>query len=209
AASDASVPSAMLSLKDPRPEVITRTWKYFAGFKAQSFKAHGNVTTDAGSNVDLGENSSTFMPGLMMGFTGPEWQAGRAAWSLGLRGDASFASQGVTVTFPTGYSASDVRLNTMLFAVGPEFSFKLQNLPWLAFVFSPQYGNVNYTQTSSNQFARFSKQTSYLAWNYGLEMSFTKKWSVFSEYSQRNLRDSHQEIALQQNNFELGTRVAW
>lgn len=211
-ATDAQVPSGMLTLKDPRPEVITRTWKLFAGLKAQNFQPRGSVSTDEVGTFDLGANDSTFMPGLVLGVMSPEMKSeytGAVWFRYGLRGDAAFSSQKTNVTFPSGYTVNDNRLNTTLFAVGPAFSLQASRLSWLAFTFAPQYGTLNYTQTSSNEYARFSKQTAYMALNYGLDFQIGNKWSVFTEYSQRSLRDSHQEIAIQKDNFELGTKVSW
>lgn len=208
-ATDAQVASAMLSLKDPRPEIITRTWLYFAGFTAQSFQARGSITTDSVGRMDLSQNSSTFMPGLVVGIMSPAMPYSSTQWRLGLRADASFASQNTSITFPSGYTVSDARLNSTLLSVGPTFSLQWQSLPWVALTLTPQYGNIIYTQTASNDFAQFSKQSPYLAWNYGVDFQVAKSWSVFTEYSQRKLLDSKQEIALQNDNFELGTKVTW
>ncbi len=208
-ATDVQVASGMLRLKDPRPEVITRTWQYFAGLTAQNFTPRGSVSTESAGSFELDKNGSTFMPGLAAGFLSPEMKTKALSWRLGLRGNASFASQSATVVFPTGYSVSDARLNTTLLAVGPTISLQWDRLQWLAFTFTPQYGTVNYTQTSSNDFAHFSKQTGYMGLNFGLDFQFAKQWSIFTEYSQRSLRDSNQEIALQRDNFELGTKVTW
>lgn len=201
--------SGMLSLKDPRPEIITRTWQYFAGLTVQSFTPQGEVTTESAGTFDLGKNGSTFMPGLAAGFLSPEMKTKSLLWRIGLRGNAALSSQSISVTFPTGYTVNDARLNTTLFAFGPTLSLQWDRLQWLAFTFTPQYGTVNYTQTSANDFAHFSKQTGYMGLNFGLDFQFTKQWSIFTEYSQRSLRDSHQELALQRDNFELGTKVTW
>ena len=208
-ASDAQVAPGMLSLKDPRPEVMTRTWVYFAGFTAENFQPRGTVATDEVGNFNLGNNGSTFMPGLTVGFLTPEMTTGPLAWKVGVRGNGAFSSQGVSLTYPNGYHVSDARLNTMLLGVGPTMSLSWTRYNWLAFTFTPQYGSVNYTQTSSNDFARFSKQSSYLGLNFGLDFQVAKKWSVFTEYQNRNMRDSNQDIALQKDNFELGTKVTW
>lgn len=208
-ASDAQVSSGMLSLKDPRPEVVTRSWKYFAGFTAENFQPRGKVSTESVGDFNLGNNSSTFMPGLVAGFLTSDIKTGPIAWKLGLRGNAAFSSQGTSLTFQNGYRVDDARLNSTLLAVGPMATLQWEKLQWLSLTFVPQYGTVNYTQTSSNEFARFSKQTGYSALNFGLDFQFAKQWSIFTEYSQRNMRDEHQEIALEKDNFELGTKVTW
>jgi hypothetical protein len=200
--------TGMLVLKDPRPEILTRSWQYFAGLTAQNFQAEGKATNTT-TTFDLSENGSTFMPGLTLGVMGPEWNLKSVLISVGVRGDASFASQSVTAVLPSGYEAADARLNTTLMSAGPALSLRWDGLRWLGLTFTPQFGNLNYTQTSSNDFAHFSKHASYAALNYGLDFRLTRKWSVFTEWSQRSLRDSQQEIALQKDNFEFGTKVSW
>lgn len=201
--------TGMLKLKDPRPEIITRSWQYFAGLTAQNFQAQGTVTTDSSGIFDLAKNGETFMPGLTAGVMGPEWNLKSVLISLGGRGDAQFSSQSVSVTLPSGYKVDDARLNTTLLSIGPVLALRHDSLRWLSLTFSPQYGTLNYTQTSSNDYAHFSKTAGYLAMNYALDFRLTRQWSVFTEWSQRDIRDSHQEIAIQKDNFELGTKVTW
>lgn len=201
--------TGMLKLKDPRPEIITRSWQYFAGLTAQNFKAEGKVLTDSSGVFDLSKNGETFMPGLTAGVMGPEWDVKSVLISLGLRGDAQFASQSAAAILPSGFEVDDARLNTTLLSLGPVFSLRHDALRWLSLTFSPQYGTLNYTQTSSNDYAHFSKTAGYMAMNYALDFRVTQKWSFFTEWSQRELRASNQEIALQKDNFELGTKVTW
>ncbi|WP_413292995.1 hypothetical protein ACLSU7_16495 [Bdellovibrio sp. HCB185ZH] len=207
-ASDAQT-TGMLVLKDPKPEIVTRPWQYFAGFTAQQFQAKGTVTTETAGTFDLSQNDQTFMPGLTFGVMTPEWNVKNILISGGVRFDASMATQNSAVTLPSGATIDDARLNTTMASLGPVLNISHAKISWLAVTFTPQYGNLNYTQTSSNDFAHFSKQASYLALNYGLDFRLTKKWSVFTEWSQRELRDQNQEIALEKDNFELGTRVSW
>ncbi|MBO9667326.1 MAG: hypothetical protein J7501_11000 [Bdellovibrio sp.] len=199
--------TGMLVLKDPRPEILTRSWQYFAGFTAQNFQPEGKATNTT-TTFDLGENGSTFMPGLTLGVMGPEWNLKSVLISVGVRGDASFASQSVSAVLPSGFT-EEARLNTTLMSAGPALNLRWEGLRWLGLTFTPQFGSLNYTQTSSNDFAHFSKRAAYTAMAYGLDFRLTRKWSVFTEWSQRSLNDSNQEIALQKDNFELGTKVSW
>ena len=201
--------TGMLKLKDPRPEIITRSWQYFAGLTAQNFQAQGVVTTDSAAVFDLSKSGETFMPGLTVGVMGPEWNLKSVLISLGGRADGQFSSQSVSAVLPSGYTVDDARLNTTLLSIGPVLGLRHDNLRWLSLTFSPQFGTLNYTQTSSNDYAHFSKTASYLAMNYALDFRLTQKWSIFTEWSQREIRDSHQELALQKDNFELGTKVTW
>ncbi len=201
--------TGMMILKDPKPEIVTRPWQYFAGFTAQQFQPKGTVTTLTAGTFDLSKNEQTFMPGLTFGVMTPEWNLKNVLISGGLRFDASMATQNAAVTVSSGAAVDDARLNTTMASGGPVLNLRYAKLSWLALTFTPQFGNLSYTQTSSNEFAHFSKQASYLAMNYGLDFRLTKKWSVFTEWSQRELRDQNQEIALEKDNFELGTRVSW
>ncbi|WP_413558213.1 hypothetical protein [Bdellovibrio sp. HCB209] len=201
--------TGMLILKDPKPEIVSRPWLYFAGFTAQQFQPKGTVTTDASGTFDLSANDQTFMPGLTMGVMSPEWNLKNVLISGGLRFDGSMATQGTSVTLPSGMVVDDARLNTTMLSAGPVLNLRYAKLSWLALTFTPQFGTLNYTQSSSNDFAHFSKQASYVAMNYGLDFRLTKKWSVFTEWSQREIRDEQQEIAMAKDNFELGTKVSW
>ncbi len=206
-ATDAQV-TGMLNLHDPRPEVVTRRWKYFAGFTLQNFNSAGYATKEGSGTFDLNNNDATVMPGLELGVMSPSMQTKAALWKLGLRGKASLASQEPTVKLATGYEVGDARLNTTMLSVGPAIALAWERLPWLSLTFSPQYGNLSYTQTSSNDFATFSKSAAYESMSYGVDIRLGPQWSVFTEWSQRNLKDDS-EIALQKDNFELGTKVTW
>ncbi|WP_374035089.1 hypothetical protein ACES2I_04580 [Bdellovibrio bacteriovorus] len=206
-ATDAQV-SGMLTLKDPRPEIITRSWKYFAGFSVQSFQPEGIATKDGSGSFDMSENGTTVMPGLELGVMSPALQTKALLWKLGLRAKGGFASQSANVKLDSGYEIDDARLNTIMFSAGPVVSLGWERLPWLSLNVSPQFGNISYTQSSSNDFATFSKSGAYESMNYGVDVMLGKKWSVFTEWSQRTLKDNN-EIALQKDNFELGTKVTW
>ncbi|WII71297.1 hypothetical protein QJS83_12575 [Bdellovibrio sp. 22V] len=206
-ASDAQV-SGMLTLQDPRPEIITRSWKYFAALSAQSFQAEGVTSKEGAGTFDLGKNSQTVMPALELGVMSPSLQTKALLWKLGVRAKAGFASQGTDVTLDSGFKVDDARLNSTLFSGGLLLSMQWERLAWLSLTVSPQMGSVNYTQTSANDFATFSKQAGFNSIGYGLDIALTNKWSLFTEWTQRDLKDN-KDIALQRDNFELGTKVTW
>ncbi|WP_253696880.1 hypothetical protein ACLWBD_04255 [Bdellovibrio sp. HCB117] len=206
-ASDAQV-SGMLTLKDPRPEVVTRSWSYFAAFTGQAFQAEGTVSKEGSGVFNLGNNSQTFMPGLELGVISTPLQTKALLWKFGVRAKAGFTSQETDVKLESGYEINDARLNTTVFSGGPVVAMSWDRFDWLSLTVSPQFGTVIYTQSSSNDFAAFSKQASFESWGYGLDVALSKKWSVFTEYSQKSLKGSN-EIALQRDNFELGTKVTW
>ncbi len=205
-ASDAQ--TGMLTLQDPRPEIITRSWKYSVAFTLQQFQAEGRATKDGTGTFDLGKNGQTVMPGVEIGVLTAPMATGPVQWKLGAKGKASFASQETEVVLDSGYKINDVRLNTTLLSAGPVVAVNWDRINWLSLTVSPQFGTMSYAQASSNDFANFSKSASYASWNYGLDFALSKKWSVFTEWSQRSLNDNN-EIALQKDNFELGTKISW
>lgn len=200
--------SGMLNLKDPRPEIITRRWSYFAALTFQNFQSQGFATKEGTGTFDLGKNERTVMPGIELGLVTPSLPTKALLWQLGLRGKAGFASQETSVALDSGYRIDDARLNTTLLSAGPALSLQWERLNWLSLNVSPQYGTLSYTQTSSNDFATFSKSAAFEALSYGLDIRMNRKWSIFSEWSQRKIKDNTQ-IALQKDNFELGTKLTW
>ncbi len=208
-ATDAQVAAGFLSLKDPRPEVVTRSWKYTAGFSLQNFQTMGKATNDAKESFNLDRNDSTVMPGLVAGVIGPDWKTGPVAWKLGAATNLGFATQEVSAIVGTGFIVRDARLNTMLWNVGPSVAMSWEKLSWLSLVVAPQYGGINYTQASSNNLASFSKYAAFQAVSLGLDFSVGTKWSLFTEWSQRDLLGSDDTIAIQNENFALGTKATW
>ncbi len=206
-ASDAQI-SGMLTLKDPRPEVVTRPWDYFMAFSGQRFQAQGVAQKYGIGSYDLSKNSPTFMPGFEVGVLSHSLPTRMLSWKLGLRAKASIASQETKLNLESGYKIDDARLNTTLLSVGPHIHLQWERINWLSLTFSPQFGSLNYTQTSSNDFAAFSKQAGFQSIGYGLDFNFGNKWSIFTEWNQRSLKET-QEIALQNDSFELGTRITW
>lgn len=206
-ASDAQV-SGMLTLKDPRPEVVTRPWMYFASFSAQAFQAEGVATKEGSGVFNLGKNGATVMPSIELGVISHPWKTAALNWKVGLRSKAHLASQNTEVTLPSGYKINDARLNTTLFSGGAVLAASWERFNWLTLNVSPLIGKLSYTQTSSNEFASFSKHADFSSMGVGFDIAISKKWSVFSEWSQRQL-NGNSEIALQKDNFEFGTKVLW
>jgi hypothetical protein len=99
-------------------------------------------------------------------------------------------------------------LKSTLLSAGPTVTLAWERLSWLSLNLGAQFGDLNYTQTSSNEFARFSQHAGYTAYSYGLGFQINRTWSVTTEWNQRSL-NSNQTVALQNNNFELGTQITW
>jgi|GEM_PF-1664285 hypothetical protein len=198
----------MLSLKDPRPEIITRSWQYLFGLTLQSFQPQGTVQTSLAGEFDLSNNDSTVLPAIEFGAMSPLMATGPALWRVGGKAKLAYSSQKIDVTLPSGYEVDDARLNTSMLSVGPAFSVQHERLNWLALTGTYQFGDLNYTQTSSTELANFSKHGGFESVGLGLQFQLTKGWAVSTEWSDRKLR-SDETIALQKNNFELGTSVTW
>ncbi len=218
-ATTAQVSSGMLVLKDPRPEIITRSWKIFAGLKGQSYNPSGIHTSDSGTKFYLNKAGQAFMPGILIGAQTKKIELPkpfnldpRIKWNFGIRADASLASQTTTTTFESGYNISDCRLNTMILSVGPSVSISWQQntqkyLPTMTF--TPQFGNLDYTQTSSNEYARFSRQFNFQSMN--LELSFEASQSVqlFASYTQRTPLNPSNQMTIQKDSFDVGSKLTW
>lgn len=206
-ATDAQVPG-MLSLKDPRLDVVTRSWNYFAALTAQPFQSQGVVQKAGSGPFTLDNNSSTLMPGLEVGILSHAFRTSHISWNLGVRFKAGMSSQKTDITLNSGYKIEDARLNSTLLSAGPLLALHWNRWSQWALTVSPQVGSLTYTQTSANDFATFSKQSDLTSVGLGLEYAFNPQWSLFSEWTQRNLKDTR-EISLQKDNFELGTRITW
>lgn len=206
-ASDAQVESGVLRLKDPRPEALGRSWKYFAAFSAQQFQPEGTARNEF-SSFDLGRSDATWMPGLQLGFVGPALPTGPVNWHFGARFQGHFSSQATMAVMESGFVIDDARLNTTLLSVGPLVAANWSRWPWLSLTFVPEFGSATYTQTTANNFGKFSKSSGYKAFSFGLEAEVKSGWALFTAYSQRELNDQNQ-LALQKDNFELGTKILW
>lgn len=206
-ASDAQVESGVLRLQDPMPQALGRSWKYFAAFSAQQFQTEGRASNEF-SSFDLGTNDSTWMPGLQIGFVTAAMPTGAVNWHLGARAQGSFASQSVNAVMDSGFIIDDARLNSTLLSVGPLVSLNWSRINWLSLTFVPEVGSLTYTQTTSNDFGKFSKSATYQALSWGLEAQVSKGWSLFTEYTQRELKNQDQ-LAIQRDNIELGTKILW
>lgn len=206
-ASEVQMESGVLTLKDPRPEVITRSWNYFVGVSAQQFQPEGRVTNDLNNNFDLGQQGQTLMPGVEFGVISQDYYANNILLNFGAQLKGAFSSQAVEVTYPSGAVIDDARLNTSLLSVGPTVAARWERYDWLSLVFTPEFGTLRYTQTSSSSYGQFSKSAAYRALTAGFDFKVGEKVSVFTKYSQRDLDDN--QLALQKDNFELGTKLTW
>ena len=198
----------MLSLKDPRLDVATRKIKYTAQFTAQQFKASGKVRSDLNYNFDLDKSNTTLMPGVALGFKVPTYSSDTIKTNIALSAKASYSNQATDVVFPSGYTEPEVRLSTLLLGVNSSIGLSAQRFSWLEMNLGMEFGDLNYTQTSNNDLATFSKHANYRSWNVGFNFEVSRDWFITTNYAQRKL-NANDSLQLQSNNYELGTQILW
>lgn len=200
----------ILSLNDPRMEVITRTWKYYISLSAQQFSPRGSATNDYNSTVDLDGQSKTIMPALGFGFQTRDMQLNNVRLGFGLGAQFGYASQEVNFTMPNGYRIDDVRLNTTELSAQPFITLGAASWTKMDLVLGGAYGNIGYTQTSSDRYAKFSKQASFWGASVGVDYHVNNNWTLLTKYTQKSLTSKSEDgIDVQANNIELGTKVLW
>jgi hypothetical protein len=206
-ATDAQVPG-MLKLKDPRPEVINRPWNYFSFFSGQLFRASGTASRAESGSFDLNQNKTILMSAIGVGIKSKYHSLKQGVWSAGLLGRISFSSQSSPIQLASGFKVEDARLNSSIVELGPQLTYKQNDSSQLAYFFSPLFGTLNYTQTSANELATFSKNASLYSMSWGVDYSLNDEISIFTDWTQHFLNGKN-DIAIQKNNFELGTRITW
>jgi hypothetical protein len=201
--------TGILKLKDPAPDIEKRKWNYFVTLSAQSFQPMGHVGNDlTKGSFDLGQTPATVMPAVELGFDAPilvgDW---RLRW--GLAGRAAYISQKTTALFSTGFRETDVHLITTMLSLKPNLSIGFPGLAAWKLNLGFEAGVLNYNQASSNDLAAVNIHAGYFGVSLGPEYAIRKSWSVLLDYSNRQLSSVHQDIALQENSFELGSKLIW
>ncbi|MBS1971099.1 MAG: outer membrane beta-barrel protein [Bdellovibrionales bacterium] len=202
--------STFLKLQDPAPELRNRPWLWTFAFKLQSMQPLGTGTV-ASYNFDLDSYGTGVMPSLEFGFLVNTVEGSKATWASGLSAHAGYMSQKTDLVAPNGYNFKDSRLTTTLVSAVWNNRIKTGFAPKVAFLFNPEIGFVNYTQTNnSSTLANFSQQNNFWGVGVGAEYSFTPKWALLAQYSYRDAEAKKAETSnLQKNNVEIGTQVTW
>ena len=201
--------TGMLSLKDPHQEINLRNWKYFLTLSAQSFSPRGSTSNDLGTQFNLNDQNSTVMPAIGLGASGNISQNERMNFGWGFGAKVGYASQNSTVTLPSGYRIDDSRLNTTEISLNPYLSFNTPQVAWLDIRAGYLLGTLNYTETSSDDFAKFSRQANFQGANLGADFHVGRRWSVLLDYSYKTLTRSDAGIDIPESSLEVGTRVIW
>jgi hypothetical protein len=200
--------NGVLKLKDPRPQIIIRDWKYFFAFKFQSLQPMGVVHNRVVGPFDLSNNAKTFHPSLEIGFSKPIANEDFFV-NWGLLGQAGFSSQQIKLNFPSGYAApQDTHLNTLTSSLGAKLEWAFPKFSSLYFNTSTRLGRIAYTQTSLNDMAQFSNAANYFSMGLGTCYDIKDNWQMTLDYSQRKLVQKS-DLKIQSENAELGLRVIW
>lgn len=208
--SDVEVSETMLSLKDPVPEVRSRTGQFGLGLTFQSFQPRGVVGNEfTNSEFDLGKNGSTVLPTVQ--FSYEHQLIARTNWStdLGLAAKVAYMSQKAKAQFESGFVEKDVRLNTMIWGFGPQLGFTLTRWSWLHPILGASWGKLTYTQTSSNELANVSRSAAYFDMTAGLEFHISRTWNILARYTHAQISSPRKDINIQPDNYALGTKLVW
>jgi hypothetical protein len=201
---------SFLKLQDPTPELRNRPWLWSFAFKLQSFQPQGTGRA-ANTNFALENYGTTVMPSIEFGFLLNPVENKKWNWGSGAAVHVGYTAQQTSLVTPSGYAFDDARLNSGLLSLVWNNRIHTTTLPnWTALI-NPEYGVVNYTQTSAkNSQANFNQQNNYWGTAIGVEYAMSKKWGVLGQYSYREASAGKSEVTdLQNSNFEIGTSVVW
>lgn len=209
-ASEIQIPlsSSLLMLKDPRPEVTTRSFKYLFGLKLEPMTNSGIVTNDLNENFDFGRTSGVLFPTISLGlsrdinFMTPSMTNGQIYIQGG------FLSQEAPANLKNSFLISDARLNSTVLNVGGDLAFLPSILYPVTLTAGAKYGVLNYTQSSSSTFAQFSKSSQFYALQLGANYHLEKNWQLLAAYNFRQLLTNTQ-INNAPHRLEVGAQVQW
>jgi len=202
--------ASFLKLQDPTPELRNRPWFWTFAFKMQSLQPLGT-----GKVVDLSYALESYGPSVMpsaeFGFVLPVLEAKHLSWGTGLAAHAGYMTQKTDLVTPSGFRYKDTRLTTTLASLVWTQRLKFKGLPKLGFLLNPEFGFVNYTQTSqASSMANFTQQNNYWGAGAGMEYFFTPKFAVLAQYTHRRASTEKETLSnIQKNSFEVGTQVTW
>lgn len=207
--SSGPVVEGMLKLEDPRLRVVTRSWDYSLKFSLQEFQPRGKVTTEYQDHFNLSEDGSSVMPALALGFLKRFPSTTAWHWRAGAEARFAYSTQSATGSFNEGHFQNDARINSLALSAHPFVGLSHEKWSWCQLLLGVEYGDLTYTQTSSNDLATFSKQVAFAGWTAGLDFQLSPAWALTTEYARRDRLSSASAIDIQKNNFEIGTRVTW
>lgn len=199
----------LLKLKDPKIEARDRYWDYYFKVSVQSSKPQGVGENDFNQKFDLDKNSSVAMPAVELGAIYLLTSNELTNVKLSLGGSLAYTSQKANAEFQSGLTVDDAHINTMIIKATPQLHIAVPYWNQAVLVLGGEYGLLNYTQSSTNDLASFSKNANVTAWTIGADYYLSKNLSFGAQYAERNLINNNQKIAISKENIEIGTRVQW
>jgi hypothetical protein len=189
----------VLTLDDPHPGAVKRSYKWILGAKVQNFKMSGTMANDY-VVADLNGYSAFSLPSLEFGVRFER----SSTWHWGMIAHAGYASQKAASDF---YSKSDSYLNTLLTDLALTGSYQINSVFGLEA--SLGVGMVTYTQTGSKVLEQFSAEAPFRFASAGTSAWLPFDWQAFVTLTSRNLLREDSTVALPKESVELGTRYVW
>jgi hypothetical protein len=201
---------SFLKLEDPAIELRDRPWLWLFSFKVESLKPEGSGHV-ADTRYPLNTYGAGVMPSIDFGMLYNAFEKSSLHWTTGLGAHAGIMSQTTEVHSSSGYVYKDARLNTTVVSGVWHNRISLQSAPkWTALV-NPEYGVINYTQSSvSSSLANFSQQNSFWGLGLGAEYAVSRKWNLAAQFMHRTASAGDVAVSdIQNDNLEIGTTVVW
>jgi hypothetical protein len=206
--SEVQIEATLLKLKDPKPEVVGRNFKYTSTFKINRWAPKGNTSIASSVVYDLSDSGSTWLPSLSLGFDSPNKEVSFGNLSLGADAELGYSTQKVDTTLATGFRIRENRLNSTLLSAGPSLSAKFNNLEKMSFKISPRLGSTNYTQAGVTSAASFSKRADFAALAVAAAYAVDSNMQLALE-SQFNRNLGQSTVKIQNNTISLGANIIW
>lgn len=209
-ASDVQIPlsSSLLTLKDPRPEVTTRSFKYLFGLKLEPLQNSGTVTNELNESFEMGRTQATLFPTMALGFSRPLNFANSQLTEGQVYVQGGFLSQEAPANLKSNYYVADARLNSTQLNLGGELHFLPTIFYPVTLSVGGKYGVLNYTQSSSTSFAQFSKSSQFIGLQLGAHYHIENNWHLVAGYNYRQLLTNTQ-INNAPHRLEVGAQVQW
>lgn len=193
---------SVLSFRDPKKEIITRTWKYYLSASIQNFKPQGKASTASGLSYDLNNYDQIILPQVSLGVIGHLSEN----LTFDFSGQFAFFSHAQPIKLPSGFAVEDSRTNTMITSAKLGIGTPLPSDFHLSAGLIT--GLFNLTQTSSNAFAQFSKNNQFTGFYSQVSYQLTQNWQTGLEYHQLKSQNNA-EVTLPSDNLKFNTKVLW
>ncbi len=189
----------LLTLEDPGPGAVKRSYKWILGAKVQNFKMSGTMANDY-VVTDLDGYQPFSLPSLEFGVR----YESSLTWHWGLMAHAGYSSQKATADFS---SDSDAYLSTFLTDLALTGGYQINSIFGLEA--SLGVGMVTYTQTGSKALEQFSSEAPFRFLSAGTSAWLPFDWQAFVTFTNRSHLRNDSRVSLPSESVELGTRYVW